>query len=150
MCVGVVGVGDLKTGTPRVKLRHAVHQIGLHIFFTLGNFSRTTRRPAESTLSILVETVAREYAAFDRACLPCNFGPTQDQNQTREAAEVNQASLIRREAGCLQRRACLVLEMSSYEGSRQFLQKESSDGVSLYSHLANVLLKVNSRYKNTI
>eukprot|EP00903_Cladosiphon_okamuranus_P010188 g9647.t1 len=32
--------------------------------------------------------------------------------------------------------------MTSYEGSRQFLQKESSDGVSLYSHLANVLLKV--------
>ncbi|CAN0511597.1 unnamed protein product, partial [Scytosiphon promiscuus] len=32
--------------------------------------------------------------------------------------------------------------MSSYEGSRQFLQKQSSDGVSLYDHLANVLLKV--------
>ena len=35
--------------------------------------------------------------------------------------------------------------MTSYEGSRQFLQKESSDGVSLYSHLANVLLKVRPR-----
>lgn len=32
--------------------------------------------------------------------------------------------------------------MSTYEASRQFLQKESSDGVSLYNHLANVLLKV--------
>lgn len=32
--------------------------------------------------------------------------------------------------------------MSTYEGSRQFLQKESGDGVSLYDHLANVLLKV--------
>ncbi|CAM9551513.1 unnamed protein product [Laminaria digitata] len=32
--------------------------------------------------------------------------------------------------------------MTSYEGSRQFLQKQSSDGVSLYDHLANVLLKV--------
>ncbi|CAN0129118.1 unnamed protein product [Pylaiella littoralis] len=32
--------------------------------------------------------------------------------------------------------------MTTYEGSRQFLQKESSDGVSLYNHLANVLLKV--------
>ncbi|CBJ30984.1 putative: flagellar radial spoke protein 4 [Ectocarpus siliculosus] len=32
--------------------------------------------------------------------------------------------------------------MSTYEGSRQFLQQESSDGVSLYTHLANVLLKV--------
>lgn len=32
--------------------------------------------------------------------------------------------------------------MSSYEGSKQFLQMESSDGVSLYDHLARVLLKV--------
>lgn len=36
----------------------------------------------------------------------------------------------------------LAHTMTSYEGSRQFLQKESSDGVSLYGHLANVLLKV--------
>lgn len=32
--------------------------------------------------------------------------------------------------------------MSTYEESRQFLQKASSDGVSLYDHLAKVLLKV--------
>ena len=34
--------------------------------------------------------------------------------------------------------------MTSYEGLRQFLQKQSSDGVSLYHHLANVLLKVSA------
>ena len=32
--------------------------------------------------------------------------------------------------------------MSNWESSRQFLQKESGDGVSLYSHLADTLLKV--------
>lgn len=32
--------------------------------------------------------------------------------------------------------------MATYEGARQFLLKESGDGVSLYHHLANVLLQV--------
>lgn len=36
----------------------------------------------------------------------------------------------------------LAFIMSYWEGSKQFLQKESSDGVPLYDHLSNVLLRV--------